>query len=615
MSFAPLDSSFESETQMESRTRKRSRFTNLFSRKKPFYLKRPAVETNLEAAAGLVSNIVSPSFQCNTMIDDSTERVESKSKPQLISSATQTIDDLCSQIDITPSDNGTQVDPKISTDEALRDIQSFERLSFSVDSVDSDQTEVNKILFLEEDNSLPLTPTRTSSSTTDKELGLIETTPRTRNFNTVSVVDTTLTDQHVPSTPTVHASTALRLDDLVGAAVDVLNMSKNAINIFSKESTTDSSDDCHSSAQNYQDISKVLFVNAGVVTKKPLKSGCATYSELVTDVEMVLKTPSRSERKTSLIIGKTQSIVSSTRTPKRVAYENDSVDDIFDELDDSPDRAIRFSNCNFPVTKKTMNDFFDFENAYNPFEVSDTEDQPYKQKDPIIAEKVLQRNSDGFEELIESFDFENAKAFGEYLSPSTSAVDGGDAFGSISLEDNVHKKGSVKSSSGHFDEIKSASDENIKSVINSLYSLSVQRLSPKSALQIMADECKDQLDTHVRKMAGASVSPESKHVNVNSEENRQCNRCNTFRLGGYASPPVPNHDDLAAQKTGVDRKANVSPNNVFSFPNTDKTKVTTQESQKTSFVEGTVKSLETDERAMNMTSVKERIALFNSHKW
>jgi hypothetical protein len=592
----------------------------LFSRKKPFYLKRP-VETNLEAAAGLVSNTVSPSFHCNTIIDDSTERVESESKPHLISSATQTIDDLCSQIDITPSDNGTQVDPKMSTDQALRDIQSFERLSFSVDSVDSEQTEVNKILFTEEDNSLATTPTRTLSSTTDKELGLIETTPRTRNFSTVSVVDTTLTDQHVFPIPIVHASTALRLDDLVDAAVDVLNISKNAINIFSKESTADISGNCQPSTQNYQDISKVLFVNAGVVTKKPLKSGCATYSESVTDVEMVLKTPSRSERKTSLIIGKTQSIVSSTRTPKRVTYEKDSdsnsshVGDIFDDLDDSPDRAIRFSNCNFQVPKKTMNEFFDFENAYNPFEVSDSEDQPYKEKDPINAENVVRHNSDGFEELIESFDFKNAKAFGEYLSPNTRTNDEGDAFGYITWENDVHKKGSVKSSSEHLDEIKSSSDENIKSVINSLYSLSVQRLSPKSALQIMADECKDQLDTNVRKMAGASVSPESKSVNVYSEEARQGDRYNKFRFDGYASPPVPKHDDLVASRVGVHRKANVSPNNVFGFPNPEETNLTTQKSQNASFVGAKVKSPETKERAMKMTSVKERIALFNSHKW
>lgn len=614
-SFTSLNSSFESEAQLETQKKKRGRLTNLFSRKKTFFRKRQVKED--QAAAGLVSNTSSPSIHYNTTIDLLTEKFESESEPDLISSATQ-MTDLFSQID-TPADNSERSDPIMSPDETLRDIQAFDACA-SVGSIDSQQSKVNKVLFAEEDNYLSVTPTKPVSATPDEELSLIETTPRTRNVSNVSVIDTTQTDQYASPIQTLQPSNALRLDDLLGAAVDVLHISKNAINIFSKEPVTDDS----RSTQNYEDISKVLFVNGGVVTKKPLKSGGVAYCEAVTDVELLLRTPSRNERKTALIVGKKQSIVSSAMTPKREHRNNDGdtntslVDDIFDGLDDSPDRAIRFSNCNFQVTMKKASESFDFENAYNPFQVSHTEDQSNAGKETIDAVHIDNNNIDKCEELMESFDFENAEAFGKSLPPSFCAEES-DSFDDENWEKNIYPRGSVTSSSEQLARTESTRDEKINSVIKDLHNLSIKRdyaiksnqISPKSALQIMADKCKDKLDANVRKMAGASVSPE-KAFGVDSEKNHQKNRCNEV-----VAPSAPKLLNASTPKTIQDRKTNFSPNNIFCFPEPNDTQESPKAFNNTmdAFVEDTVLTPNGKDSPMKMKSVRERVAFFNSQKW
>ena len=130
-------------------------------------------------------------------------------------------------------------------------------------------------------------------------------------------------------------------------------------------------------------------------------------------------------------------------TPKRKNYEIESdmnisqVDDIFDDLCDSPDRAIRFSNCNFRVIKKRMVESFDFDNVYNPFEISDMEMHSIVWKENNDAENIEQTNFDGYDDLMESFDFENAKAFGESSQSSFHDDDIANSFDDVKWESNV----------------------------------------------------------------------------------------------------------------------------------------------------------------------------------
>jgi len=613
---------------METQKKKRFRFTKLFSRKKPFYLNN-VVETD-QAVTGLVSSDTTTSFQFDTFISDTLiERVDSKAEPNLIATSTQTTDNLCCHEYAMPSEKRQQGDFIVSPDEALRDIQSFERTSFSMDSVGSEESAVNKVLFTEEDNSLPSTPKKSVDSTSLEDLG-IETTPRTSNFSCVSVNDTDHKDEYVLPVVPVAASTALRFDDLVGAAVDVLNISKNAINIFNKEPSTDSCDLSKGSHQNNEDVSKVMIANGGVVTKKPLKSSCATYSEAVTDVEMLLRTPSRNERRTTLIVGKTLTIVSSTMTPKRKNYEIESdmnisqVDDIFDDLCDSPDRAIRFSNCNFRVIKKRMVESFDFDNVYNPFEISDMEMHSIVGKENNDAENIEQTNFDGYDDLMESFDFENAKAFGESSQSSFHDDDIANSFDDVKWESNVQTEVFATSESECID-VQSPRDENINLVIQAMQNFSINRVgvtknlrgvaySPKSALQIMADKCKDQLDARVRKMAGADVSPEGKSFNDD------CERSHLVRA--ILTPPAPKRNDFRTFTAMEDSKTRLSPNNVLCFPvSNEKTSDNLMKQKNTTnaltdaFVEVEVKTLDAKEDQTKTISVRDRIAMFDSQKW
>lgn len=620
---------------METQTKKRIRFSKLFSRKKkPFYLNH-VVETD-QAVTGLVSSATTTSFQFDAFFSDpSIERDESKAEPNLILASIQTTDNpFCHKYPIS-SEKGQRGDSIISPDEALRDIQSFERTSFSMDSVDSEESAINKVLFTEEDNSLPCTPKKSVDLTSHEDI-VNESTPRTSNFSCVSVNDTDHKDEDVLPVVTKAASTALRFDDLVGAAVDVLNISKDAINIFKKEPPTDACDLSKSLPQNNEDTSKVIFVNGGVVTKKPLKSSCSTYSEAVTDVEMLLRTPIRNERRTTVIVGKTQSIVSSTMTPKRKNYENESemnvsqVEDIFDDLDDSPDRAIRFSNCNFHVIKKRTIESFDFDNVYNPFETSDMEAQCIVGKENKNAENIEHINFDGHEDLMDSFDFENAEAFGESSPSNFCDVDPANSFDDVKWESNIQTEVFATSENEFFKDMQSRRDENVNSVLQAMQNISIKRdgatkkrqgvsYSPKSALQIMADKCKDQLDARVRKMAGANVSPEGKSFNDD------CERSHLVRE--TLTPPAPKRHDLRIPTTMDDRKTRSSPNNVLCFPVSNEKKTDNLIKQKMpksmnttnaatgAFLVDEVKSLDVKDDQTKIISVRERIAMFNSQKW
>jgi hypothetical protein len=240
------------------------------------------------------------------------------------------------------------------------------------------------------------------------------------------------------------------------------------------------------------------------------------------------------------------------------------------------------------------------------------------------AENIEQTNFDGYDDLMESFDFENAKAFGESSPSSFHDDDIANSFDDVKWESNVQTEVFATSESECID-VQSPRDENINSVVQAMQNFSINRVgvtknlrgvaySPKSALQIMADKCKDQLDARVRKMAGADVSPEGKSFNDD------CERSHLVR--SIVTSPAPKRNDFRTHTTMEDRKTRMSPNNVLCFPVSNENKSDNLMKQKNTtnaltdaFVEVEVKTLDAKEDQTKTISVRDRIAMFDSQKW
>lgn len=264
---------------------------------------------------------------------------------------------------------------EISPQETLKDIQKFEENTPILPSVKS---ELKRTLFTEVSGE-PITPPKLFKVASCDEEDF-NSTPKIKNIG-LEIPE----DRKSPAVITVlpKPSALPSLDELIGAAKDVVKLSKDAVNIFNISNDSNDSE-TKTETPTSKDTGDLQAdpMNGAKVVKRPLKVGANVYSDSETNIEMLLKTPIRGERRTTLIVGKSQSIITAIATPKKpevfskvLVFDKPSpIDDIFDDLDDSPDRAIRFSNCNFQVITKNQHSSTTIGFVFNPFEDSISEE-------------------------------------------------------------------------------------------------------------------------------------------------------------------------------------------------------------------------------------------------